>query len=759
MRVLGDAARRRWRRARVVRLVVAIGLIAGMPAAMAAPSGAAPAWSITPSASPPGPPSGSVSAVSCASATNCFAVGGTFTTSFIERWNGSTWSIVPSPHPAGLVGAGLAGVSCTSANSCFAVGSTFSATLIERWNGSSWSIVPSPSPTGSTEGVLVGVSCATSADCSAVGFSATNPESENASFKTLVEHWNGAEWSMVASPNPRGAAQANLTAVSCASTTSCFAVGDSGAGLLAERWNGKSWSIVPIPGPSHLGSVPAASVGIGSTPGLNGVTCPSATDCYAVGDGLNGVLVEHWNGKSWSIVAAPNPKGGFSAELSGVSCASPTHCAAVGDYATDATENTDKQLVEQWNGSRWSIVASPALPPAFGPVVGLDEFAGLTGVSCPSAVSCAAVGNSASVARWNGAIWSIAPLVSHTSQSQLLGVSCPSATDCDAVGTSNDATLAERWNGTRWVVVATAGPAGASDAALSGVSCPTTTECFAVGFATSGSGSLTKVLIERWNGTHWTIVASPNPAGSNDTQLSGVSCASASDCAAVGFSSTSTSQKSLAEHWNGTSWSIVPTPNAGGAAETSLAGVSCSSAESCMAVGSSITVSASSLAATTLTEHWDGTGWMIVASPSSPDSSSLSRLGSVSCTGPSDCTAVGYSLGIGSKSIAIKPLAEQWNGTAWMTTASSSLTSSQTLLMGVSCPAADNCTAVGDSATGAVLVEQWNGTSWATVPTTNPPGVTSAELTGVSCPDAASCYAVGASSTSSSVDTLAERGT
>ena len=424
----------------------------------------------------------------------------------------------------------------------------------------------------------------------------------------------------------------------------------------------------------------------------------------------------------------------------------------------DATGLDVKQLVEQWNGSRWSIVASPALPAAFGPIGGLDEFAGLTGVSCPSPVSCAAVGNSASVEHWNGRSWSIAPLVSHTSQSQLVGVSCSSTTDCNAVGTSDDATLAERWNGTRWVVVSTSGPAGTSDASLSSVSCPITTECFAVGSATSTSGSTTKVLIERWNGTHWAIVAAPNPTGSNDTQLSGVSCASASDCAAVGFSSTSTSQKSLAEHWNGTSWSIVPAPNAGGAAETSLAGVSCSSAESCMAVGSSVTVSASSVTAKTLTEHWDGTGWTIVTSPSSSDASSLSRLGSVSCPGPADCTAVGYSLGIGSKSIAIKPLAEQWNGTAWTITASSNLTSTQTLLSGVSCPTANNCTAVGDSATGTALVEQWDGTSWVTVPTANPPGVTSAELAGVSCPSAASCDAVGSSSTSSSVNTLAERG-
>jgi hypothetical protein len=471
------------------------------------------------------------------------------------------------------------------------------------------------------------------------------------------------------------------------------------------------------------------------------------------------VLVEHWNGKSWSIAAAPNPKGGFSAQLSGVSCASPTRCAAVGGYATTASGLVEKDLVEQWNGSSWSIVASPTLPAAFGFIGDLGDVAGLTGVSCPSPASCAAVGSSASAEHWNGTSWSIAPLVSHTSQSQLLGVSCPSVTACNAVGTSDDEALAERWNGTRWVLVATPGPVGAGDAALNSVSCPTTTTCFAVGSSTSASGSTTKVLIQQWNGAKWSMVSAPNPTGSNETQLSGVSCTSATDCAAVGFSSTATVQKSLAEHWNGTSWSIVPTPNASGAGDTSLGGVSCPSAASCMAVGTSVTVSASSVTAKTLIERWNGTSWTIVPSPSPTGSSSLDRLSGVSCPSSSDCTAVGYALTIGTTSIAIESLAEHWNGTAWTTTASPNVTSTETLLNGVSCPSVNNCTAVGDNATGTAVVEQWNGTSWAAVTTANPPGGTSAELSGVSCPNPASCYAVGSSSSSASVDTLAERGT
>ena len=70
-------------------------------------------------------------------------------------------------------------------------------TLVERWNGTSWSIVTSPNPSGATFAVLSGVSCPSTTSCYAVG--------ESALDKTLVEHWNGTSWSIVASPNPSGA--------------------------------------------------------------------------------------------------------------------------------------------------------------------------------------------------------------------------------------------------------------------------------------------------------------------------------------------------------------------------------------------------------------------------------------------------------------------------------------------------------------------------------------------------------------------------
>jgi hypothetical protein len=145
----------------------------------------------------------------------------------VERWNGSTWSIVASPNPTndGV----LNSVKCLSDTRCDAVGygGSPAKTLVEHWNGTSWSIVPSPNPTGYS--YLNGVTCASTTSCDAVGYSATSPNFLTGS--TLVEHWNGTSWSIVASPNgPPGTTSAALSGVSCPTTTSCYAVGNYRAG-------------------------------------------------------------------------------------------------------------------------------------------------------------------------------------------------------------------------------------------------------------------------------------------------------------------------------------------------------------------------------------------------------------------------------------------------------------------------------------------------------------------------------------------------
>ena len=239
----------------------------------------------------------------------------------------------------------------------------------------------------------------------------------------------------------------------------------------------------------------------------------------------------------------------------------------------------------------------------------------------------------------------------------LSGVSCASASACTAVGyydtaSSADLTLAEAWNGTSWAIQPTPLPAGATSSRLSGVSCASASACTAVGYyATASSGGLT--LAETWNGTSWTIQPTPNPAGATGSDLFSVSCASASACTAVGryVSGSSGDFLTLAETWNGTSWTIQPTPNPAGATVSDLFSVSCASASACTAVGSGNG---------TLAEIWNGARWAIQPT-SLPAGASGGELLSVSCASVSACTAVGFTQG----STGQPTLAEAWNGTKW----------------------------------------------------------------------------------------------
>jgi len=175
----------------------------------------------------------------------------------------------------------------------------------------------------------------------------------------LIERWNGTSWSIVESQHDGG-----LNDVSCPSTTRCFAVGTNGEPI--ETWNGTTWSLDPTTVNGFL----------------QGVSCVSTTNCVAVGNQGPGstLLTMRWNGTTWSEVTAPSPGGGANADefFSGVACGSATSCFGVGGYRAETLDQF-RVLIEQWNGAAWSIVSSAQL--------GI-----LRDVSCASATSCIAVG-------------------------------------------------------------------------------------------------------------------------------------------------------------------------------------------------------------------------------------------------------------------------------------------------------------------------------------------------------------------------------
>ena len=143
------------------------------------------------------------------------------------------------------------------------------------------------------------------------------------------------------------------------------------------------------------------------------------------------------------------------------------------------------------------------------------------------------------------------------------------------------------------------------------------------------------------SGLTWSIVPSPNTSQTQDNELTAVSCSGPSACIAVGFYYTpetrgGTAYQTLIESWNGSVWSIVPSPNTSPTQDNLLKGVSCSGPSTCVAVGSQSNASAEQ----TLIESWNGSAWSIVPSPNgSPTQDNV--LNAVSCTGPSACVAVG----------------------------------------------------------------------------------------------------------------------
>lgn len=316
-----------------------------------------------------------LTSVTALSARNAWAVGRSspinvlqYSTSstLIEHWNGMNWSIVPSPDP-GAGGNDLLGVANLSATDIWAVGDFLNGaqstgpTLIEHWDGAHWHVVSSPN-VESKSNILAGVAAVSSKDIWAVG-----EAYDSGNGPSLIEHWNGQVWSIVSSPNAPSFAYASLTSVTALSAKDVWAVGysannndnPSGGGFvseptLIEHWDGIAWNIVPSPNSPFKYNQ------------LKSVIAVKANDIWAVGAsfdsfyGVSHTLIEHWNGQKWSIVSSPSPES-KSMTLSGITAVSENDIWAVGVYSNTSTDTsgTGPSLIEHWNGKQWRIISNP----------------------------------------------------------------------------------------------------------------------------------------------------------------------------------------------------------------------------------------------------------------------------------------------------------------------------------------------------------------------------------------------------------------
>jgi hypothetical protein len=347
-----------------------------------------------------------------------------------------------------------------------------------------------------------------------------------------------------------------------------------------------------------------------------GSTCTDTWNCWAVGgtianlnkNGTPTALFEHWNGSSWTA----NPGAALSTPLSllwDVTCVAASDCWAVGIEKSDNSAGPTT-LAEHWDGSNWSVVATP------------DTAGYLFSVTCTASNDCWAAGTTTTddgnsdplhgfIDHWNGATWSSTP-TQPTGQTydQFDSVTCAGASDCWAVGfagpnaesnnflpdvvpnVAGDSALVEHWNGLDWTIVDAPSAPSPLGTYLSSVTCTSSEQCWTVGSTMDTAGNPLSTVVDSWDGTSWTTVPSPNPSGTGNL-LTDVTCTSATNCWASGADGIQSGQNSstepnpMIESWNGSAWSVDPTPNVTffGYLNT----VACTGGSGCFATGFVIT--------------------------------------------------------------------------------------------------------------------------------------------------------------------------
>jgi hypothetical protein len=351
-----------------------------------------------------------------------------------ESWGGQ-------PPNVGSGNNQLQDVAVTSACNALAVGyydnGTASQTLILHWSGKAWRVQRSQNPGGpGYDNALSGVAATSAKNAWAVGY-----YWDGTATRTLIEHWNGRRWKVQPSPNPGGAHEDELLGVAATSSTNAWAVGyyynGTATETLVEHWNGKKWRVQPSPSANGACATPRALTLRGRVIGLVSVAATSSTDAWAVGVRCGRTathsLIEHWNGKAWKVQRSPNPSGsGNSSGLSGVAATSSGNAWAVGAYRKNPT-TPQGTLIEHWNGKDWTVQPSPNADPS-------RADNGLFDVAATSSDNAWAVGSYGGMAadppvveRWNGKAWKIQPS-SNFPSGVLYGVAAISAGDAWAVG-------------------------------------------------------------------------------------------------------------------------------------------------------------------------------------------------------------------------------------------------------------------------------------------------------------------------------------
>jgi len=306
---------------------------------------------------------------------------------------------------------------------------------------------------------------------------------------------------------------------------------------------------------------------------LNAVVANSSTDAWAGGFYVSPTaahaLLQHFDGTKWTNVTAPR-SGGINDQIFGMGSTSSTDVWGVG-WFLNTSANQYQTLVYHYNGSAWSVVPSP----------NAGIFSVLRAIAADSPTDAWAVGQSQLstgqtvplVEHWNGSSWSIVGSYSlNEPYSTIIGVFPSSSTKLETLGDfspdQNPGFLdpqAAAYNNGVWTLQATPpmGNASTSDNVLAPVSA---TDMWAIGDWFDGTNFQT--YAQHFDGTSWTTVTTPDPGGSPgsglDTALFGGAAVNHRDVFGVGTYWDGMEWQTYTMRFNGTSWASVASPNSGG---------------------------------------------------------------------------------------------------------------------------------------------------------------------------------------------------
>src|SRR5687768_7111964 len=314
-----------------------------------------------------------------------------------------------------------------------------------------------------------------------------------------------------------------------------------------------------------------------------------------------------------------------------------------------------------------------------------------------------------------------------SSSSSIGELSVLSENDIWAVGSYRNASniwqaQSWHWNGVQWTLVPTV-QASSSHNELSSVKAISTNDVWAVGAYVDVGSPYRRTFIQHWNGVTWTLVPSPN-ISVGDNYLLDIAALSSFNVWVVGIGCTgvcpqspNATAQSLILHWDGVTWSTVASPNYAGQ-NNYLHSIAAVAADDIWAVG--YYNACLGCVGATLMLHWDGTAWTLITSPNA--GTSTNYLYSVSAASSSDVWAAGYYYDTVSR--IWHGLVLHWDGNAWSTQTVPHVGTGNNFLQDVKAFTSTDVWVVGSWFGVSALTLHWNGVGWSVAPSPNNPGGT-----------------------------------